>query len=160
VHFTPRGNVLMAAALYVAMRGMGVAPEAPGFDLDAFVGARLAELARLPADPFAVDEWLGFGFDASGIHDRDLWKYDRLLRALDERIATDPRDLAALVYRGNARYFQRDGGAAAARDWRAAQELAPDDPAIRANLARLAAEGRLEAGAEPLPPVAAPAQRP
>jgi hypothetical protein len=121
---------------------MEVAPEAPGFDLDAFVSARLGEVARLRTDPFAVDEWLGFGFEPSGIHDRDLWKYDRLLCELDERLAADPRDLAALVYRGNAHYFRRDGGPAAARDWRAAQALAPDDPAIRANLARLAAEGR------------------
>ena len=142
VHFTPRGNVLLAAGLYVAMRGMGVAPEAPGFDLDAFVRARLDAVARLGADPFAVDDWVGFGFDPSGIHDRDLWKYDRLLRALDERIAADPRDLTALVYRGNAAYFRRDGGADAARDWRAALALAPGDPAIRANLERLAAEGR------------------
>ncbi len=142
VHFTPRGNLLVAAGLYRAMGEMGVVPEAPGFDLEAFVATRLAEVGRFSSDPFAVEEWLGFGFDASGIHDRDLWKYDRLLRSIDERIAADPRDLAALVYRGNAHYFRRDGGEAAARDWRAALALAPDDPAIRANLARLAAEGR------------------
>jgi hypothetical protein len=91
-----------------------------------------------------VEEWLGFGFDPAGIHDRDLWKYDRLLEALDRRLAEDPRDLAALVYRGNAHYFRRDGGPEAARDWRAALALAPDDPAIRANLARLVAESRAD----------------
>jgi lysophospholipase L1-like esterase len=142
VHFTPRGNALVAAGLYQAMREMGVAPPAPGFDLGAFVAARLLALERLSSDPFAVEEWLGFGFDPAGLHDRDLWKYDRLLHTLDERLAANPHDLAALVYRGNAHYFQRDDGAAAARDWRAALELAPDDPAIRANLARLAEEGR------------------
>jgi tetratricopeptide (TPR) repeat protein len=142
VHFTPRGNALVAAGLYEAMRGMGVAPPAPGFELEAFVAARLAALEGLAYDPFAVEEWLGFGFDPEGLRDRDLWRYDRLLRALDERIAANPSDRAALAYRGNARYFQRDGGAAAARDWRAALALAPDDPAIRANLSRVAAEGR------------------
>jgi lysophospholipase L1-like esterase len=142
VHLTPRGNVLVASGIYEAMRAMDVVPPAPGFDLAAFVSERLARVEGLRADPFAVEEWIGFGFDPAGIHDRDLWKYDRLLAVLDARLAADPRDLAALVYRGNASYFRRDGGPAAARDWRAAQALAPDDPAIRANLARLAAEGR------------------
>jgi lysophospholipase L1-like esterase len=142
VHFTPRGNALLAGGLYAAMRKMGVVPDAPAFDAEAFVAARLAAFGRLGPDAFAVEEWLGYGFDPSGIRDRDLWKYDRLLRSLDERLAADPRDPAALVYRGNASYFRRDGGPDAARDWRAAQALAPEDPAIRANLARLAAEGR------------------
>jgi lysophospholipase L1-like esterase len=142
VHFTPRGNALVAAGIYQAMRAMGVVPEAPGFDLPGFLAARLAQLEALRSDPFAVEEWLGFGFDPAAVHDRDLWKYDKLLASLDARLAADPRDVVALVYRGNASYFRRDGGADAARDWRAALALAPGDPAIRANLARLAAEGR------------------
>jgi tetratricopeptide (TPR) repeat protein len=144
VHFTPRGNVLAAAGFFAEMRRMEVVSPAPGFDAEAFAAARLAEVGSLRSDAFAVEEWLGFGFDPAGIHDRDLWKYDRLLEALDRRLAEDPRDLAALVYRGNAHYFRRDGGPEAARDWRAALALAPDDPAIRANLARLVAESRAD----------------
>lgn len=142
VHFTLRGNVQIAAGLYAAMEAMGVIPPAPGFDLEAAARARIAELEALRADPFSVRDWLGFGFDPAAIHDRDLWKYDQMVRSLDERIEQDPRDVAALVYRGNASYFRPDGGPAAARDWRAALALAPDDPAIRANLALLEREGR------------------
>jgi lysophospholipase L1-like esterase len=142
VHFTPRGNALVAGGIYRAMQAMGVVPGAPGFDLQGFVASRLAQLEALRSDPFAVEDWLGFGFDPATVHDRDLWKYEKLLASLDARLAADPEDVAALVYRGNASYFRRDGGADAARDWRAALALVPEDPAIQANLARLAAEGR------------------
>ena len=159
VHFTPRGNVLVAAGIYAEMLEMGVVSASARFDLRRFRAERLARLDALRADPFAVDEWLGFGFDPSGIHARDLWKYRRLRHALDERIAADPRDLTARVYRGNARYFERDGGAAAGEDWRAALALAPGDASILANLARLAADGRAGEGLPDQPPTWSRAQR-
>ena len=80
---------------------------------------------------------MGFGFDTAQLAERDPWKYDRLLRELDRRIAEDPRDLAALVYRGNASYFQIDRGDQAERDYREALSIAPEDRLIRANLERL-----------------------
>ncbi len=79
-------------------------------------------------------------FDPDQIHDRDLWKYDRLLEDLDRRLEADPEDYRSRVYRGNARFFQADGAARAAEDYRAALALEPDEPAVRANLTRLLAE--------------------
>ena len=142
VHPTPRGAVEIAAILLGAALAAGALPPAPALDLPRRRDERLAALAALRADPFDVSEWLGFGFDPGGVSDRDLWKYERLREALDARLAADPGDLAALVYRGNASYFEPAGGPAARRDWEAAARLAPGDPAIRANLARLAAQGR------------------
>jgi len=143
VHPTPRGAVEIAAILAEAALVAGMLPPATALDVSRLRDERLAALAGLRADPFDVSEWLGLGFDpARGSADRDLWKYERLLEALDARLAAGPSDRAALVYRGNARYFERDGGGAARRDWEAARALAPEDPAIRANLDRLAAEGR------------------
>jgi tetratricopeptide (TPR) repeat protein len=141
VHFTPRGALLVAAAAFEELVAAGIVPEPDDFDLDAFVRDRLAYLAELRVDPLEVREWLGFGFDPAGIHDRDLWKYDRFVNALDERIEARPDDVRARVYRGNAAAFRIDGAAQAARDYRAALEIA-DDPAIRANLDRLLAGRR------------------
>jgi lysophospholipase L1-like esterase len=143
VHFTPRGNVIVAAALFEKLQQMGVTGPAPGFDVWRHAESRIASLATLDADALAVDEWMGFGFDPATVGDRDLWKYEKTLKQLDERIAANPRDVAALVYRGNGHYFRVDGGPAAARDYRAALNQAPGHPAIRANLARLESEGRL-----------------
>ena len=143
VHPTPRGAVEIAAILAEAALAAGALPPAPGLDLAGLRDERQARLAGLGADPFDVSEWLGVGFDpARGSADRDLWKYERLKETLDARLRADPADLAALVYRGNARYFERDGGRGARRDWEAARALAPGEPAIRANLVRLACEGR------------------
>ena len=143
VHFTPRGNVIVAAALFETLQQMGVTGPAPGFDVWRHAESRIARLATLDADPLALDEWMGFGFDPATVADRDLWKYDKTLKQLDERIAANPRDVVALVYRGNGHYFRVDGGSAAGRDYRAALKHAPEHPVIRANLARLESEGRL-----------------
>ncbi len=136
VHFTPRGVALVAADSFVALREAGVLPPAEGFDPEAHLRQRLDELAALEEDPLAVDEWLGFGFEPAGIRDRDLWKYDRLLSELDERIESDPDDVRALVFRGNAHAFKVDGADRATRDYEAALALG-DDPTIRRNLSRL-----------------------
>jgi lysophospholipase L1-like esterase len=142
VHFTPRGNVLVAAELGRAIQRLGIADPQPGFDADAFERERLAQLAALTADATAVGDWLGVGADPAGhVSNRDLWKYDRMLKELDERIAANPRDAQGLAWRGNAAYFRLDGAPQAERDWSAALQI-ERDPAVEANLARLRAEAR------------------
>lgn len=146
VHFTPRGALLVAADVFLVLREGGLLPADLPFDPDAFVHDRLEELERRTEDALDVGEWLGFCFDRGRIADRDLWKYDKMLAGLDERIARDPTDFRALVYRGNARSFRQDGAAGAAADYRSALALRPDDPEARANLEIL-----LEARAADLP---------
>ncbi len=100
--------------------------------------------ARVSRNPRAhVEAWVGFSFDKALVWDRDLWKYEGMLRDLDRRLQANPRDLEALVYRGNGRSFQLGGAAAAARDYKKALTLAPERDDIRANLERLVAAGRL-----------------
>jgi hypothetical protein len=140
VHFTPRGVMLVAGEVFREMQRMGLIPPAAGFDVDDDVERELARLAALEEDPFDVGEWMGFGRDPDFIHDRDLWKYDRMLKDLDERLAANPRDLHALVYRGNADFFRVDGAGSSARNYRAALEIAGEQPVIERNLARLRAE--------------------
>ncbi|MGH0035406.1 MAG: GDSL-type esterase/lipase family protein [Myxococcota bacterium] len=142
VHFTPKGALVLAARMFEALPETDAVPPPTGFDADGYLDERLAWLASLEHDPLELDDWLGVGFDVEQIHDRDLWKYDRLKRQLDERIAEDPDDVRALVYRGNGAYFEISGGERAERDYRAALEAGGDDPAIEANLARLRAERR------------------
>jgi hypothetical protein len=140
VHFTPRGVVLVAAEAFRAMLGGGILPEPENFDPDDYVQERSAWQAGLTEDPLDVAEWLGFGFDQAGITDRDLWKYDKLLKVLDERIEKNPQDLNARVYRGNAYSFRIDGAARADSDYRAALAVAGDNAAILSNLERLVSE--------------------
>jgi hypothetical protein len=132
--------MLVAGEVFREMQRMGLIPPAAGFDVDDDVERELARLAALEEDPFDVGEWMGFGRDPDFIHDRDLWKYDRMLKDLDERLAANPRDLHALVYRGNADFFRVDGAGSSARNYRAALEIAGEQPAIERNLARLRAE--------------------
>ena len=145
VHFTPRGNVWMAAALFDAIEELGVTGPSTGFDSEAHARERLVDLTGLDSDYLAVEDWMGFAFDPATVGGRDLWKYDKMLQELDERIAADSGDVAARVYRGNGHYFRLGGGADAGRDYRAALQLDPENQVIRANLERLEFEGR-EAG--------------
>lgn len=146
VHFTPRGAVRMAEAVFASLRSLGVLPPPGDFSAAAYRDRELAALEDLSVDPLELASWMGVG-DQPGrqIADRDLWKYDLLVAGFDERLAEDGDDLRALVQRGNAAYFRVDGADAAERDYRAALALAPDDPIIRANLARLRAERPLGA---------------
>jgi tetratricopeptide (TPR) repeat protein len=144
VHFTPRGVVLVAAATLRTLIASGILPEPAAFDIDDYVRERLAWQAALDRDPLAVGDWLGFGFDKAAIHDRDLWKYDKLVKELDARITRHAGDVPTLVYRGNAHAFRIDGAAQAARDYRAALAATAADAAdaavIRGNLEALQAE--------------------
>ena len=144
VHFTPRGALLVAARILATLREAGLVPRDAAFDADAFVRSRVEELARADRDSLSAGEWLGFGSDKARIADRDLWKYDKMLSGLDERIARDPLDFEALVYRGNARSFRQDGAAGAAADYRAALRLRPGDEVVRANLEALLLERAAE----------------
>lgn len=140
VHFTPRGVVLVAAAVLRTLIASGILPEPAAFEVDDYVRERLAWQAALVTDPLAIGDWLGFGFDRAGIQDRDLWKYDKFVKGLDARIAADATDVDALVYRGNAHAFRLDGAEQAARDYQAALAVAGDNAVIRANLGALQAE--------------------
>jgi tetratricopeptide (TPR) repeat protein len=143
VHFTPLGNLLVAAEIFRIAGDSHLLPAASKLDsagLAAHLAVRRSALADPAPDGLEVSEWLGFGFDPAFIRDRDLWKYDRLAAALDERLEADPADLTARIYRGNLHAFQLDGAAQAARDYRAALELAPGHPAAVRNLERLLGE--------------------
>ena len=142
VHLTPRGNVLLAVSVFDTLEAMAVIGPFEAFDSRAHGARRLAEVEAPGVDSLAVEDWMGFAFDPSMIHDRDLWKYDKVLRELDARVAAHPEDVAARVYRGNGHYFRLGGGVEAARDYRAALEVDPENPLIRSNLNRLEAEGR------------------
>jgi tetratricopeptide (TPR) repeat protein len=139
VHMTPRGAVIIAGEVFRKMQRMNILPPAPGFDTAAFERAQLTDVAAVTEDALDVTEWMGFGFDPAQIFDRDLWKYDRFVTDLDDRIAENPADVRALTYRGNANFFLIDGAQQAERDYRAALALR-EDAAIRSNLQRLLAE--------------------
>jgi lysophospholipase L1-like esterase len=142
VHFTPRGALLVAAALYRALEQAGVTAPAEDFDAGAFVADELVRLGNRERDALRLEDWVGFGFDPDRIADRDLWKYDRMIQSLDRRLETEPHDVTARVYRGNAHYFRVGGGAAAEADYRAALESGGGSPEIQANLERVLAEER------------------
>ncbi|MDJ0865678.1 MAG: SGNH/GDSL hydrolase family protein [Myxococcota bacterium] len=139
VHFTPDGAARVGVAIFEAMQRLGLVPAATGVDAGAYARVYRARIEGLREDFAEVDQWLGVGSDPARIHDRDLWKYDRMLDELDERLARDPDDVRARIDRGNAAWFRPDGAEDAARDWRAALELR-ELPPLRANLERLLAE--------------------
>lgn len=141
VHFTPRGAARSAWLVYRELARSGLFTPRPEHDARAFLAAREAGFDVLERDGTAVGEFLGIGGSRARIADRDLWKYEAFLKELDQRIATDPRDFDALVARGNARFFQRDGFAGAQADYEAALAVR-DDPLVRDNLARLRGDRR------------------
>jgi tetratricopeptide (TPR) repeat protein len=142
VHFTPEGALRVAAALFETLTRRVLPSPASGFDADAYVSERRARLETLTEDALARGEFMGIGPDPARVHDRDLWKYDRMVDALDARLDADPDDFRARVWRGNARAFRRGGGPAAAEDYRAALAQRPDAAEVARNLETLAREGR------------------
>jgi tetratricopeptide (TPR) repeat protein len=143
VHLTPRGALVVAAALFDEITRERWVTDAGLFDPQAYVAAEIDRIGSLGEDPPAVRDWMGFAFDKGLLYDRDLWKYEHMVRSLDERLRKDPTDVRALVYRGNAHFFELDGAAAAARDYRQALAIDPGDQEARANLEQLSADGRL-----------------
>lgn len=156
VHFTPRGALALAEEIAAALAKASLAP-APRAEEQARVRRALEARLRAPQDALAVGEWLGFSDDPGRISERDLWKYDRMLDALDRRIARNPQDWRARAWRGDAAWFETDGAERAALEWNAALEAlgsggASAEPDLRANVARLRGAQALGAGGRsPLP---------
>jgi len=142
VHFTPRGAARTAWLVYRELERLRLFEPRAGHDARAFLAAREAACAALERDPYAVGGFLGIGASRERIAERDLWKYEAFLKELDAQLGRDPRDFDALVWRGNARFFQRDGLAGARADYEAALSVR-DEPSVRDNLARLLGERRL-----------------
>ena len=91
VHFTPRGALLVAAALFDEIARQGWVRDDGPFDTQAYVTAEIDRIRLLEEDPSAVRDWMGFGFAKALLYDRDLWKYEHMTAALDERLKHDPQ---------------------------------------------------------------------
>jgi lysophospholipase L1-like esterase len=139
VHFTPDGTVRVAGAIFREIQRDTRLPSAGSFDSAAYEREWFRTFASLSEDFLSVDDWIGIGFDPARIADRDLWKFDHMLAALDERIAAEPGNPRALAYRANAAAQRIDGVEDALRDYRAALEIR-DDEVIRRNLEKLERE--------------------
>lgn len=157
VHFTPRGCVLTAAAIFerLGAQKQDLAPS-EDFDLADHVAGRLAWYEDLDDDPLAIGDWLGVG-DLGLVHDRDLWKHQAHVRELDAMIeeltpgagevdsSETARLLESMVRRANAAFFMRDGYDEAERLYQAVVDLGGEAPfvtAARQNLARLKSSRR------------------
>lgn len=147
VHFTPRGAAELGAALHGVIGDLESLPRGVELELEGYALEHAAEVAALDQDFLDSRHFLGIAFDPARLSDRDLWKYDYMLRDLDARLLQDPDDALALIFRANARSFRQDGAAAAAKDYRRAMELVGETVELRANLDRLLAER--QAGAAP-----------
>lgn len=145
VHFTPQGALRMAAGLLEELAAMGLIRAEPSFSAADFTRRELASIAAARVDRLELPLWLGIGDEPSRLHDRDLWKYERLLGALDRRIEREPDAFRARAQRGNARYFELRGGDGAERDYRAALATAPtprERAIVERSLQRLLSEVR------------------
>jgi tetratricopeptide (TPR) repeat protein len=140
VHFTPRGALRIGAQLFRELQRAGVTPRVAEPFADRYQRDELAQLASRAEDPLSRKEWMGVGLGDPRIPDRDLWKYDRMQKELDEHIVENPEDVRALTYRGNARAFELGSADAAERDYRAALAVDPDNLPVRRNLELLLAE--------------------
>ncbi len=142
VHFTPRGAVLAGAIVFDGLRESGVLPESTDFDTAEYVRDAFARMDAGGPDAFRLDEWAGIGGDPGDPRSRDLWKYDRAIQEMDARLEANPFDLEALVYRGNASYFEVDGRDDAEAYYLRALAVDPENEDIRSNLERLRFEAR------------------
>ncbi|MBI4819125.1 MAG: hypothetical protein HY791_22830 [Deltaproteobacteria bacterium] len=137
VHFTPRGAVVAGMEIFSKVDETSLAghdePEA-----QSYVATQLAKLDQMSDDFLSVDEWLGIGFELARVSDRNLWKYDEMLKDLRQRTSTDPLNFRAWVYLGNAAFFRVGGEAEAAEAYEKALSI-QHDPAVEANLAKLRA---------------------
>jgi len=142
VHLTPRSAVLVAGEVVRGLEEQGRLSPDGAAATEAYVNTQVCRFEKLQIDPLAVDVWLGLGFDVHArMANRDLWKYDRLLSELDRRIAADPNDAMALVYRGNFHFFRVGEEEEAERDYRRALELFGEQADVARNLEMLHARG-------------------
>jgi tetratricopeptide (TPR) repeat protein len=114
VHFTPRGAWLTAGALFETLQTNGWSRPEAGFDAVARVAGEIDKLETRHDEPLPVDEWMGIADSTDEASNRDLWKYEKLVKTEE-----------------------------AAAHYRAALETHPEDPVARANLDRIRREGRL-----------------
>lgn len=140
VHFTPRGAAELAVGIFELIRALPALRGGNELELGSYALDHERELRSLERDFLDARLFVGIGFDPARLRERDLWKYERLRMELDERLARDPRDVLALVYRANARSFLQDGAAGAEADYEAALAAGGEDPLVRANLERLRSE--------------------
>ncbi len=135
VHFSPRGALVVAGALYDSLAALGLCPG--GTDAGLWVDREWNDIAQLTSDPLAIDRWMGLGFDLGRLDDRDLWKHQIATAELDQALADDPGDVAALIWRANVDFFTLGGFNAAVRGYEAALALDPANGAAKDNLALL-----------------------
>ena len=133
VHFTPKGAVWAAAAIFEALHTQGILTTKPQYDPENYVFDRVEELEQLEIDFLDVYQWLGIGFNLNRIHNRDLWKYDKMLLEIEEVVDKEPENFRALVYLGNALFFESDREEDAIRVYRTALEI-EDNEEVRNNL--------------------------
>lgn len=132
VHFTPKGAIWAAAAIFETLQEQGIVPVAPQFDSEQCVRDRVTELEQLKSDFLDVYQWLGIGFDLDRIQNRDLWKYDKMLLELEQLVEKDPDNFRALVYLGNALFFKPDRAEDAILAYRSALKV-EDNAEVRKN---------------------------
>jgi hypothetical protein len=100
VHFTPAGAERLAEELdrtLVDAKVIDAWPEGASF-----APKRLAALDAATRDSLDVREWLGWQTDKAFLKDRDIWKLERALEKLDEKIASGAATAEELVWAGDA----------------------------------------------------------
>ena len=143
VHFTPHGALLVSAALAEELRDMGLVNAPPDFNPGQYVKREMGSIATLDADYLDVRKWMGMSDIKGSVLDRDLWKYEQLLKDLDTRLASGNSDFMTHVYRGNFAWFQLDGAREAEQHYLSALALSPDHPEVLRNLEHVKRSGRL-----------------
>jgi len=123
VHFTPKGAIWAAAAVFDAIQQQGILPKPVAFDTEDYVREQTAKLDQLQNDFLDVHQWLGVGFGLDRIHSRDLWKYDKTVLELEKLVEKDPKNFRAQVYLGNALFFKPGREKDAERAYRSALEI-------------------------------------
>lgn len=139
VHFTPKGAIWAAAAIFETLQEQGIVPVSPQYDSEQYVRDRVTELEQLGSDFLDVYQWLGIGFDLDRIQNRDLWKYDKMLLELEQLVEKDPDNFRALAYLGNALFFKPDRAKDAILAYRSALEI-EDNSEVRKNLELILSE--------------------
>lgn len=148
VHFTPYGAALLAEGLFTDLAQAGWLPGAEEGVAEGYAAAHRAEvLARASQadapDFFERDRFLGIGLDPANLTSRNLWKYEAMALELDRVLAEDPDHVAASIYRGNRRSFQRGQRDRALADWRRALSAGGPEERLRTAIEALQNRPRL-----------------
>jgi len=135
VHFTPAGALEVARAVYVRLRDEGFGGLADDRTVAAFVDQELAEIATAEEDFLDARRFLGFSFNKALLNDWNLWKYDRMVQDLEQRVAAGS-DFRSLVYHGNAQAFRLGQRGEAVESYQEALRRR-EHSVVRKNLERL-----------------------